>query len=82
MEKGFKLLIIKEMKSVLEVRKFAVEKAVEILGKGVAAKDVVEKAKEIEAYMMGDIVLPESYDEMDAASGIMERVFNAVSVSR
>ena len=37
------------MKSKIEVRKFAIEIATQILGKGTADKDVVGKAKEIEA---------------------------------
>ena len=37
------------MKSKIEVREFAVTKAVEIMGAGAIVKDVVAKAREIEA---------------------------------
>ena len=43
------------MKSKIEVRTFAVEKAV-------AIKDVVAKAQEIEAYVIGEAELPEVED--------------------
>lgn len=51
------------MKSKIEIRKFAVEMAVAIMGAGTADKDVVSKAKEIEGYIIGDAVLPEYNDD-------------------
>lgn len=66
------------MKSKLEVRTFAVNKAVEIMGQGTPQKDVIEKAKEIEAYIIGDAELPETYSEMDAANGLLGGILNAI----
>lgn len=54
------------MKSKIEVRQFAVEKAINIMGIGTPDKDVISKAKEIEAYIIGDAVLPDVYDETNA----------------
>lgn len=68
------------MKSKIEVRKFAVEKAVMILGAGTADKDVVAKAKEIELYVIGEAVLPEIYDESSALMGIMDGALDALGV--
>lgn len=51
------------MKSKIEVRKFAVEKATQIMGAGTADKDVISKAKEIEAYIIGEAQLPEVFNE-------------------
>lgn len=51
------------MKSRIEVRKFAIENAVAIMGVG--SKDVVSKAKEIEEYIIGGAELPEVYNETD-----------------
>ena len=54
------------MKSKIEIRKFAVEIAAEIMGKGTSDKDVVVKAKEIETYVIGEAILPDVYDESNA----------------
>lgn len=65
------------MKSKIEVRVFAVEQAVKIMGVGVPQKDVVAKAQEIEKYILGDAVLPEVADEaspMDLINGIAAAV--------
>ena len=51
------------MKSKIEVRTFAVNKAVEVMGAGAVIKDVVSKAQEIEKYVLGAAVLPEVADE-------------------
>lgn len=56
------------MKSKIEVRVFAVNKAVEIMGTGAPAKDVVTKAQEIEQYIMGDAELPDVYAEESPAN--------------
>lgn len=47
------------MKSKIEVRVFAVEQAVKIMGAGTPQKDVVAKAQEIENYIVQDVVLPD-----------------------
>lgn len=71
------------MKSKIEVRVFAVEQAVKIMGVGVPQKDVVAKAQEIEKYILGDAVLPEVADEaspIDLINGIAAAV-NANAIS-
>lgn len=71
------------MKSKIEVRVFAVEQAVKIMGVGVPQKDVVAKAQEIEKYILGDAVLPEVADEaspIDLINGIAAAV-NASAIS-
>ena len=57
------------MKSRLEIRVFAVEQAVRVLGTSSPIKDVVEKAKTIEAYVVGEANLPESYDNEGVLMG-------------
>jgi hypothetical protein len=47
------------MKSKIDVRVFAVEQAVKIMGVGTPQKDVVAKAQEIEKYIIGAAELPE-----------------------
>lgn len=47
------------MKSKIDVRVFAVEQAVKIMGVGTPQKDVVAKAQEIEKYIIGEAELPE-----------------------
>jgi hypothetical protein len=70
------------MKSRIEVRVFAVEQAVKIMGAGTPQKDVVAKAQEIEKYIIGDAVLPEVVDEsspMEMLNGIMSAIGGAAS---
>lgn len=62
------------MKSKIEIRVFAVEQAVTILGTGTPAKDVVEKAKEIERYVVGDAEIPEVKNEKELIDNIMNTV--------
>ena len=65
------------MKSKIDVRVFAVNKAVEVMGTGAVMKDVVAKAQEIEKYVIGEAVLPEIADEaspMDLINGIAAAV--------
>lgn len=57
------------MKSRLDIRVFAVEQAVRVMGYNTPIKDVVEKAKEIETYIVGEATLPESYDSEGALMG-------------
>lgn len=47
------------MKSKIEVRVFAVEQAVKVMGAGTPQKDVVAKAQEIENYIVQGIELPD-----------------------
>ena len=47
------------IKSKLDARHYAIEKAVELMGAGSPSKDVVAKAVEIEAYIVGGAELPE-----------------------
>ena len=51
------------MKAKLDIRVFAIEQAVKIMGVGVSQKDVVAKAQEIEKYVIGEAILPEVVDE-------------------
>lgn len=71
------------MKSKIEVRVFAVEQAVKIMGVGTPQKDVVAKAQEIEKYIIGEAILPEIADEaspIDLINGIAAAV-NASAIS-
>lgn len=61
-------------KSKIEVREFAVKQAVVILGTGTSQKDVVNKAKEIEAYIIGKAELPEISNEEEMIAGITGRI--------
>ncbi len=62
------------MKSKIEIRIFAVEQAVTILGTGTPAKDVVAKAKEIENYVVGEADIPEVENEKELIDNIMNAV--------
>lgn len=62
------------MISKIEIRKFAVQQAVSIMGAGVPQKDVVAKAKEIEDYIIGESDIPETSSDTDAISNIMDNV--------
>lgn len=66
------------LKSKIEVREFSVRIAADIMGSGTPGKDIVSKAKEIEAYVIGDAELPEVHDEVSAAGGILQDIFNAI----
>ena len=59
-------------KSKIEVREYAMNKAVELMGTGTPTKQVVEKAKEIETYVMGEAELPEVLDEEKMVNTIIE----------
>lgn len=65
------------MKSNIEVRVFAIEQAVKMMGAGAPQKDVVAKAQEIEKYVIGEAVLPDMADEaspMELINGIAAAV--------
>lgn len=47
------------MKSKIEVREYAVNKAAEIMGKGTPTDSLIAKAQEIEKYIIGGATLPE-----------------------
>lgn len=66
------------LKSRIEVREFAVSKAVEVMGAGTPGKDVVAKAKEIEDYIIGEAVLPDVNDDAAAAEELLQRLFDMV----
>lgn len=68
------------MKSKIEVRVFAVNKAVEVMGVGALIKDVVAKAQEIEKYVIGEAVLPETYEETSPME-LLNGIASAVSAS-
>lgn len=59
-------------KSKIEVREYAMNKAVELMGTGTPTKQVVDKAKEIETYVMGEAELPEVLDEEKMVNTIIE----------
>lgn len=44
----------------VDIRKYAVEMATRIMGAGTPDKDLVAKAKEIEAYIIGDAIVEEA----------------------
>lgn len=67
------------MKSKIDVRVFAIEKAVAILGAGTPSKDVVTKAKEIEAYVIGNIDIPEEDNKEDAVFDMVKGVISLIS---
>lgn len=50
------------MRTIIDIRIFAIEQAVKIMGTGTPCKDVVDKAKEIEAYIAKDLTLPADTD--------------------
>lgn len=68
------------MKSKIDVRVFAVNKAVEVMGTGAVIKDVVAKAQEIEKYIIGEAVLPEVFEEASPME-LLNGIASAVSAS-
>lgn len=59
------------MISKIEIRKFAIEQAVAIMGTGTPQKDVIAKASEIEAYVVGEADIPEVSNDTDTVNNIM-----------
>jgi type III secretion system FlhB-like substrate exporter len=59
-------------KSKIEVREYAMNKAIELMGTGTPTKQVVDKAKEIETYIKGEAELPEVLDEEKMVNTIIE----------
>lgn len=73
------------MKSKIEVRVFAIEQSVKIMGAGTPQKDVVAKAQEIEGYITQGIVLPDvaveasPVDYFDKVASLLGASGNAVT---
>lgn len=73
------------MKSKIEVRVFAVEQAVKIMGAGTPQKDVVAKAQEIENYIVQGIELPDvaveasPVDYLDKVASLLGSSGNAIT---
>lgn len=73
------------MKSKIEVRVFAVEQAVKIMGAGTPQKDVVAKAQEIEKYIVQDVTLPDvaveasPVDYLDKVASLLGSSGNAIT---
>lgn len=64
----------------MDIRIYAVDKAIAVMGSGSPTKDVVAKAREIEQYIVGDAVLPEVSDEaspMDIVNNLAALVSKA-----
>ena len=59
-------------RSKIEVREYAINKAIELMGTGTPTKQVVDKAKEIETYVIGEAELPETIDENEVMNTILE----------
>ena len=57
-------------KSKIEVRRFAIEQAVIIMGTGTPQKDIISKAREIETYVIGEAELPEISNEEEMVMGL------------
>lgn len=66
------------MNSKIDVRVFAVEKAVAVLGAGTPTKDVVSKAKEIEAYIVGDADIPDVDNKENALFDMLQGVVQQI----
>lgn len=66
------------IKSKIDARHYAIEKAVELMGAGSPSKDVVAKAVEIETYIVGGAELPEVSNDtaqlMDMLGGALANV--------
>lgn len=56
----------------IEVREYAMNKAIELLGTSTPVKDAVAKAQEIEKYIMGSAELPETIDENEIINTALE----------
>lgn len=67
------------MKSKVEIRKFAVQTAADLLGTGSATKDVIAKAKEIEEYIVGQAEIPETYSETSELGEMFSRGIKSIT---
>lgn len=68
-------------KSKIEIREFAIEQAVAILGTGTPQKDIVSKAKEIEAYVLGNAELPETSEEESFITELIGKLSVALGIN-
>ena len=62
------------IKSRLDARHYAVEKAVELMGAGSPSKDVIAKAQEIESYIVGEAELPEVTNDAETFGNMLASV--------
>ena len=62
------------IKSKLDARHYAIEKAVELMGAGAPSRDVIAKAVEIEAYIVGEAELPEVTNDLENLSSVLSSV--------
>lgn len=62
------------IKSKLDARHYAIEKAVELMGAGAPSKDVIAKAVEIEVYIVGEAELPEVTNDLENLSSVLSSV--------
>lgn len=69
------------MKSKIEVRKFAIEKAIEIMGVGTPDKDVISKAQQIETYIIGQAQLPETDNSEQALMNGVYEIIDSVKAN-
>lgn len=67
------------MRSRVEIRKFAVQTAADLLGTGSATKDVVIKAKEIEDYIVGQAEIPETFNEASELGEMFSRGIRSIT---
>ena len=68
------------MKSKVEIREFAISKAVAIMGAGTSDKDVVSKAREIEKYIIGDAEIPEVSNTEDVLVEMLKGVSSLIGL--
>lgn len=66
-----------ELKSKFDVRRFAVESAIAYSAK--SRKELLAQAKEIEAYVLGDVELPEYVNSEDALAKTMNTYLAAIA---
>lgn len=62
---------MKKMKSLIEIRTFAVERAAALAGPGASAAGVIDNAKALESYIVGNAALPEVAESELAGIGSM-----------
>ena len=68
-----------ELKSKFDVRKFAVESAIAYSCKSDKKLKLLEQAKEIEAYVLGEAELPEYVNSEDALTKTMNTYLAAIA---
>lgn len=68
-----------ELKSKFDVRKFAVESAIAYSCRADKKLELLEQAKEIEAYVLGEAELPEYVNSEDALTKTMNTYLAAIA---